>query len=269
MRKYAIGYPWISRYPWAPDLFQDFWGLPDWALGPNTPYIEMTRDPEKFRAWLRDVRDNPLPRYYLPRCWACQPAQGGEDGSNNVLPRWYIDVSEYRDGPDGYWEPEQLTKFWNIPTWAAGHNLPYLTMARHPEKFREWLAHPAQSRALAASGNVGEAVNDLHRLMIEGDNHRHKGIETFILRQLPAFAGTYDGDLVREWMDKIQILKKHHRCPECRINSAVTAAYVNSSRRLSSRISIKASEGPNSYLGSGEKGSPYPIWRCSRSGKTS
>ena len=53
---------------WEPEQFQEFWNLPDWALGPNTPYLEMARDPEKFRAWLRDVRDNPLPRYYLPRC---------------------------------------------------------------------------------------------------------------------------------------------------------------------------------------------------------
>ena len=131
---------------WAPDLFQDFWGLPDWALGPNTPYIEMARDTEKFRAWLRDVRESPLPRSYLDRCWACQPAHSGHDDADSapdadevLLPKWYISVAEYQDGPDGYWEPERFQKFWKIPRWAAGHNLPYLTMARHPKKFQEWL----------------------------------------------------------------------------------------------------------------------------------
>ena len=93
----------------------------------------MARDTEKFRAWLRDVRDNPLPRYYLAKCWAYQTTEDdssgvpSEDGSSRV-PSWYIELAEYQDGPDGYWEPERFRKFWNIPEWATGHNLPYLVM---------------------------------------------------------------------------------------------------------------------------------------------
>ena len=130
---------------WAPDLFQEFWGLPDWALGPNTPYIEMARDTEKFRAWLREVRASPLPRFYLDRCWACQHAHSGDDTDDapntddSLLPKWYISHAAYQDGPDGYWEPERFRNFWKLPRWAAGHNLPYLTIARHPERFQEWL----------------------------------------------------------------------------------------------------------------------------------
>ena len=142
---------------WAPDHFQEFWGLPDWALGPNTPYIEMARDTEKFRAWLREVRASPPPRFYLNRCWACQPAHSEDDAPNTddrLLPKWYISNAAYQDGPDGFWEPERFRKFWKIPRWAAGHNLPYLTMARHPERFQEWLLDIR--RATSAGQNANE-----------------------------------------------------------------------------------------------------------------
>ena len=36
---------------------------------------------------------------------------------------------------------------------------------------------------------------------------RDKGVESFVLRQLPMFAGTYDGDLIGEWISKIQLLR--------------------------------------------------------------
>ena len=98
-------------------------------------------------------------------------------------------------------------------------------------------AHPGQSRALATSGNVGEAVNDMHRLMIGGGNHRDKGIETFILRQLPTFAGTYNGDLIREWVDKIQILK-----------NIIDAPDADLIRLLPLRMSTRAADFLQGYL---------------------
>ena len=70
-----------------------------------------------------------------------------------------------------------------------------------------------QSRTPADSGNANEATNAMRGLHIGGLS-RDKGIESFVLRQLPMFAGTYDGDLVREWIGKIEILKKIIGAPD-------------------------------------------------------
>ena len=64
-----------------------------------------------------------------------------------------------------------------------------------------------QSRTPADSGHANEATHAMRGLHIGGLS-RDKGIESFVLRQLPMFAGTYNGDLVREWIGKIEILKK-------------------------------------------------------------
>ena len=58
---------------WKPEKFQEFWNLPDWAIGPNTPYLEMARDTEKVRAWLRDIQDTRPPAITGPSVGQADP----------------------------------------------------------------------------------------------------------------------------------------------------------------------------------------------------
>ena len=74
-------------------------------------------------------------------------------------------------------------------------------------------APPGQSsRALVTTddGNGEDVANNMRDLNI----NRDKGVESFILRQLPVFAGDYNGDLVREWTGKVQLLKKIMKVPD-------------------------------------------------------
>ena len=68
------------------------------------------------------------------------------------------------------------------------------------------------NRELATHDNEA----DMRRLTVS-TGPRDRDTETFIVRQLPSFAGTYNGDLVRDWVDKTQILKNVVDIPEAEL----------------------------------------------------
>ena len=68
-------------------------------------------------------------------------------------------------------------------------------------------APPAETGQSSRELATHDTAENMRRLTVSTAT-RDKGTETFVVRQLPIFAGTYDGDLVGEWVDETQILKK-------------------------------------------------------------